>query len=257
MIGIHPILLAALTGLVSGLVLSIPVGPINLTIVNEGARRGFWAGALIGFGASLMEVIYCFLAFTGFATFFEKGYIQYTMELITFVFLLYLGIRFLMAKSVDVPPVTFGPIAAKIGLRIEERCHPRSDFMTGLVRVMGNVGVFLFWILLAGNFISREWVTPDWPGKLACVMGVAVGTSLWFTVLSWLAALGKGKLKEKSLLRMEKISGLILVTLALAHGVTIVWQMHKHENGAKTGVSTPQSAGPSRLQRGEQIPGGR
>jgi threonine/homoserine/homoserine lactone efflux protein len=229
MLHLNPVVLAALTGLVSGLLLSIPVGPINLTIMNEGARRGFWAAALIGFGASVMEVIYCFIAFTGFASFFQRGYVQHTMELISFVFLLYLGIRFLTTKSVGEPPVKLGATATKIGLRIEEHCHPHSDFMTGLVRVMGNVGVFLFWILLAGNFISREWVTPDWPGKLACVTGVAIGTGLWFTVLSWLASLGKGKLKENTLLRMERISGLILVALALAHGGTIVWKMHRHE----------------------------
>ena len=35
------ILIAGLTGFLSGLLLSIPVGPINLTIMNEGARRGF------------------------------------------------------------------------------------------------------------------------------------------------------------------------------------------------------------------------
>ena len=41
----QPILLATLAGFVCGLIFSsIPVGPINLTILNEGARRGFlWA----------------------------------------------------------------------------------------------------------------------------------------------------------------------------------------------------------------------
>src|SRR2546422_7923188 len=37
-------LLAVMTGFLSGFIISIPVGPINLTIINEGARRGFaWA----------------------------------------------------------------------------------------------------------------------------------------------------------------------------------------------------------------------
>ena len=58
-----PILLAALTGFLSGLVLSIPVGPVNLTIMNEGARCGFMRAALIGLGATVMETIYCFIAF--------------------------------------------------------------------------------------------------------------------------------------------------------------------------------------------------
>ena len=169
-----PILLAALTGLVSGLLLSIPVGPINLTILNEGTRRGFKWAALIGLGATSMEVIYCFIAFTGFASFFTRGYIKAAMELFSFVFMLFIGMKFLLSKSVQALPVHLGATADRLEVRLQERLHPRSAFMTGLVRVMGNVGVLVFWIILAANFISREWVSPDWPGKLACVAGVAV-----------------------------------------------------------------------------------
>src|SRR5467141_1356514 len=64
----QPILISGLTGFVSGLLLSIPVGPVNLTIMNEGARRGFYLAMMIGLGATTMEVIYCFIAFTGFAS---------------------------------------------------------------------------------------------------------------------------------------------------------------------------------------------
>jgi L-lysine exporter family protein LysE/ArgO len=228
MYNLPPIWSAGLTGLISGWLLSIPVGPINLTIVNEGARRGFKWAALIGLGATFMEVIYCFIAFTGFASFFTEGYVKAIMELISFVFLLYLGIKFIMAKSVQASPVRLGAAANKIETRIEGRLHPHSAFMTGLVRVMANVGVLVFWVILAANFISREWVTPDWLGKLACVAGVALGTGSWFLGLSWLVSLGKGKFSEQTLLRMEHGSGIGLLALALIHGGTIVWQMHQH-----------------------------
>ena len=52
---------------------SIPVGPINLTILNEGAQRGFTWAMLIGLGASAMEVIYCAIAFTGFSSLFRPS----------------------------------------------------------------------------------------------------------------------------------------------------------------------------------------
>ena len=220
-----PILVAGLTGLVSGLLLSIPVGPINLTILNEGARRGFKWAALIGLGATTMEVIYCFIAFTSFASFFTQGYVKPAMEWFSFAFMLFIGIKFLLAKSVQERPLRLGAAADRIEVRLEERLHPHSAFMTGLVRVMGNVGVLVFWVFLALYFISHEWVRPDWPGKLACVAGVTVGTGGWLTGLSWGVSLGHGKLSEKTLLRMEHYSGACLLIIALVHGGIMIWQM--------------------------------
>ena len=222
-----PVIAALLTGFLSGLLLSIPIGPINLTILNEGVRRGFKWAVLIGAGASCMEAIYCFIAFTGFASFFSRGLVKAAMELFSFLFLLFLGIKFLSSKSVLAPPVRLGAAAEKLEVRVEERFHPHSAFMTGMVRVMGNVGVLVFWIILAANFISREWVTPDWPGKLGCVAGVGLGTGAWFLGLSWVVSLRHGKISEKNLLRMEHFSGGGLLILALIHGGTIIWQLHK------------------------------
>ena len=148
------------------------------------------------------------------------------MELCSFVFLLFLGIKFLLTKS-GPSHVQFGRVVGRIEARFEKRLKEHSAFITGLLRVMGNVGVLVFWIILAANFISREWVSPDWPGKLACVAGVAIGTSLWFFILSWLSSLGQGKFSERTLIKLEHFSGVLLLAIALIHGGTIVWQMHK------------------------------
>lgn len=229
MLSLPPILLAGLTGFISGLVLSIPVGPVNLTIMNEGARRGFKWALLIGLGATVMEMIYCFIAFTGFATFFTSGYVQEIMELFSFVFILFLGMRFLMAKSVHASPIILGAAATRLESRVGARLHPSSAFMIGLVQVMGNLGVLVFWVILAANFMSREWVKPDWPGKMTCVAGVALGVFLWFLALSWMVSVRRGKFSDRTLLRMEHFSGVCLVVIALIHGVTILWEMH-HKN---------------------------
>jgi threonine/homoserine/homoserine lactone efflux protein len=226
-----PLQTAFLTGFVSGLLLAIPVGPINLTILNEGARRGFAWALLIGLGASAMEVIYCALAFTGFSSFFADRGVKAAMEVFTFAFLLFLGVRFLFAKSV-VAPIHLGAAAERLEERIEERLHPHSAFMIGFVRVLANPGVLVFWMILAANFVSRDWVEPTWSGKLACVSGVAASTSLWFLALSYGVSRGHGRLSEKTLLRMERISGAVLVALGLAHGVRLAWELARHKMGA-------------------------
>lgn len=217
MLAVSPIFIAAFTGFLSGFLLSIPVGPINLTILNEGARRGFKVAALISIGAVLMEVIYCAIAFTGFAAFFQHRVIRASMELFSFVFMLYLGIKFLFARDIST--------ATRIETRIEERLHPHSAFMIGFVRTMANPGVLLCWIVLSAGFISYEWVPPTNEGKAACILGVAGGTGIWFFGLSWFAALGHGRMSEKTLLRMEHISGFCLLGLALFYGGNIVWQL--------------------------------
>jgi len=216
-----PIVTATLTGFLSGLLLSIPLGPINLTIINEGARRGFAWAMLIGLGATAMEIVYCTIAFTGFSSFFGGRLVKAAMEVFSFVFMLFLGMKFLIARSI--------PAANKIEERIEEKLHPHSAFWIGFVRVMGNPGVLVFWIILAANFISREWVEANGPGKFACIGGVGAGTGLWFLGLSWAVSLGHRKFSEKTLLRMEHLSGIGLLVLAFIHGLRIVWQLAKHK----------------------------
>jgi threonine/homoserine/homoserine lactone efflux protein len=107
--------------------------------------------------------------------------------------------------------------------------NPRSAFSIGFVRVLGNPGVFLFWIFLAAYFKAHDWVEPTLKGTLWCVAGVAGGTSVWFCGLSYAVSRGHGKFTEKTLLRMENISGICLLLMAIGQGVHIIWQMTHHK----------------------------
>ena len=145
---------------------------------------------LIGLGAATMDVIYCTIAFTGFSSFFDIRIVKATMEVFTFAFMLFLGAKFLSAKTVTAP-TQLGKTASRIEKRIDEKFHPHSAFMTGFVRVMGNMGVLLFWIVgvihVARSLISPPttgWKTPS-PPKSACIAGVALGANLWFCALSY------------------------------------------------------------------------
>jgi threonine/homoserine/homoserine lactone efflux protein len=164
-----------------------------------------------------MEVIYCSIAFTGFAGFFVHGFVKDVMEIFSFAFLIILGTKFLMAKSV--------PHAGTMEQKLEKKFHPHSAYMTGFVRVLGNPGVLLFWIILSANFVSRDWVVPNLECKAACVAGVALGTNLWFCSISYAVARGRKRFSELTLLRMERGSGVGLLVLGLVHGCQLAWQL--------------------------------
>ena len=118
--------------------------------------------------------------------------------------------------------------AADLEERIEGRLHPHSAFLTGFVRVMANPGVLLFWIVLAGQLRLRaNGSSPTGRSKLACIAGVASGVGLWFFGLSWVVSLGHGRFTERTLIRIERGSGIGLLLLGLAHGVHLAWQLAK------------------------------
>src|SRR6185295_14852587 len=219
--------LAALTGFIAGVILCIPVGPVNLTIMNEGARRGFKWAALIGIGATLMELIYCGVAFTGFAALFEGRWIKAAIKVFSFLFMMFLGCKFTFTKSVTVP-LGFGHAVEKIEERVEEKLHPHSAFMIGFVRTLANPGVLLGWIVLIGIFVAHNWVQPDWGSRFACVAGVGLGVALWFIGLSWVISRGHGRFTDGTMLKMERGSGILLLVFGLAQGALLVWELAKH-----------------------------
>jgi len=211
---LHELFLSGLAGVISGFLVSVPVGPTNIAIINEGAKRGFLYAFLIGLGSVTMEVVYCSIAFASFSGMFDSRVWRATMELISFLLVLFLGLKYLLAKSLPATPHSVDVL--------EHKLHPHTAYMTGFVRVLGNPSVLLFWITLSATFIAHRWVEATWASKSACVGGVAIGASLWFGLLSWGVSIGHRKFSSQTLLRMSQISGACLLVAAIVIGARLV-----------------------------------
>jgi threonine/homoserine/homoserine lactone efflux protein len=214
MLDFSDLFMAVLTGFIGGFLLCIPVGPINITIINEGAKRGFLWALMIGLGAMVMDVIYCSMGFAGFSSLFASRYLRAAMELSSFLLTLFLGIKYLIAH--DLPATT--PTVE----RVEHRFHPHTAFWIGFVRVLGNPAVLLFWIALSATFISHEWIDDSWPSKIACIGGNFLGGMAWFFLLSFLVSRGHGKFSTKTLVRMSHGSGASLLIVAVFLGFRLI-----------------------------------
>jgi threonine/homoserine/homoserine lactone efflux protein len=220
MFDIPEILHALLIGLLSGFVVSIPVGPINIAIINEGAHRGFRWAALIGLGAIAMDFIYCSIAFAGFSGLFTSKFMRATIELLSFLALIYLGVKYLLLKEM--------PATSKSLERVEHTLHPHTAFMIGFVRVLGNPAVLLFWMTMSATLISHDWIEDTWSGKAACVTGMSIGALSWFFLLSFLVSLGHGRFSTKTLLRMSHVSGAVLLVMGILIGLRLAKVLAHH-----------------------------
>jgi threonine/homoserine/homoserine lactone efflux protein len=206
MLDVSDLMGSALAGFISGFLVCIPVGPINVAIINEGARRGFLWSLMIGLGAMVMDTIYCGVAFAGFSSLFQGPGVRACMELLSFILMFYLGLRYLFAR--DVPEHTPSVDA------VEQKFHPHAAFWVGFVRVLGNPAVLLFWFTLSATFLAHEWISENIPSKLLCATGNFFGGMTWFFLLSFAVSRGHGKFTPRTLLMMSHVSGLSLIVAA-------------------------------------------
>ncbi|MCL5098033.1 MAG: LysE family translocator [Candidatus Omnitrophica bacterium] len=211
---IGALLLSWFVGVLSGLLVSIPVGPVNIAIVNEGAHRGFKWALHIGLGSVVMEVIYCTIGFAGFSGMFQSRFLRATLELVSFLLMLFLGLKYLFLHSLSA--------TNKTAEQVEHRLHPHTAFMIGFVRVLGNPGVLLGWITISAAFVAHEWVSPNWISKLACIAGVGMGALAWFVLLSRLVSHSGSRFSSQTLVRMSQVSGASLLVMAIVIGSRII-----------------------------------
>jgi threonine/homoserine/homoserine lactone efflux protein len=165
-------------------------------------------------GAVVMEAVYCGIAFAGFDALFGSRLFRATMELVSFLLMLWLGVKYLRGAPM--------PGEAR-GVRLmEERFHPHTAFWTGFVRVLGNPGILLLWITVTAILLSRDWLTDTWPCKRCFVGGVASGALLWFSLLGWGVTRHRDSISPGALRRLSQVSGLLLLAVAVGVGVRLI-----------------------------------
>jgi hypothetical protein len=66
------------------------------------------------------------------------------------------------------------------------------------------------------------------PAKTACVGGVFSGYVLWFLIFSYSISRSHGKFSEKTLLRLQHLSGICLIIAGIFDGIHIAWRLSHH-----------------------------
>ncbi|MFH0957405.1 MAG: LysE family transporter [Pseudomonadota bacterium] len=200
-------------GLIIGLSLAIPLGPIGLLVIRRTLTHGRMAGLVSGMGAATADAFYGAVA--GFGLTLVSSFLishSLALRLTGGVFLCYLGARIFISRPKEKTTIAIernfmGNYASTLVLTLTNPLTIIS--FAALFAAAGTVGVSPHPQLMSG----------------ALVLGVFTGSSLWWAILSGLVSLFHGKLNATGLLILNKISGAMIAAFGLMIVVSLqIWR---------------------------------
>ena len=196
-------------GILMGLALAMMVGPILFALVQTSLDRGILSGLIVGSGIWISDIIFIALIFTGFA------YIENVIRLPDFEFyggviggviLFAIGIGMVLSNEVD---RTMMPRSRK-----QKTKEGINLWLKGFLVNTVNPFTVFFWMGIVSSGLGYEEFTFEKVGLFFVgLMGTIVITDALKVIL---AGQIRRRLTDATILRLRKISGLVLIVFGIA-----------------------------------------
>jgi len=200
---------AFLAGLGCGFIVSVPVGPVNVTVINNALRKGFLPAFLAGLGAIFAESFYAALMLAGHSSLLDRPTWSLALRIVAVVVMAGMGVRSLLAK-----PERFEAQSAATAERADERWHHPRTFLLGFVLTISNLMLVILWATLAAFLFAREWVGPGLLSRSTCLAGVFTGGAVWFLLLAFFVSRAHHRVKPRTLAWLVRACGVVLLVCA-------------------------------------------
>jgi threonine/homoserine/homoserine lactone efflux protein len=180
-----------LIGIAAGALTGVPIGPVNVAVIDAAYRHTFRRAMAVGFGGALADGAYAALGVLGVSPILSSyPSVPPILYALSGVILLVYG--FLTARSQPVAPATDASGSqAKI---IDPRREFKEGFYVGLLLIILNPAAIVTWVVIMGTIIPE----PTRLGGIACAIGVMIGSFGWFSLVAFLTQKGKSVLGEKA-----------------------------------------------------------
>jgi len=197
-----------LKGLIIGFAMSVPIGPIGIMYIRKTLAEGRSRGMIIGLGGATAGSLYSSIAAFGFT--FVSDVIasqHFWLRLIGGGLLLFLGLRIFCTKPKDpkIPIVNKGLLGSYV-----------SSFLLALTN---PVTLFAFVAVFAAFGMGHRLVIIS-----ACilVLGVFIGSCLWFLTLGYVVTRFRKKLDAGGLRWITRISGALIILSGVVALVSLI-----------------------------------
>jgi threonine/homoserine/homoserine lactone efflux protein len=205
-------------GLIVGMLIAAPVGPVNVLCIQRAIERGFWGGVAAGIGSVAGDALIALCAGLGVGSI--SGVVEThraVIQVIGGIALVAFGLRLVFSQ----PKLSMDTVAPSAGLKDFAWDIPQTFFLTitnpgavlGLFAVFGGVSTFVE---------VRSAVDV-----LLLVAAIAGGSLLWWVALSNLIGRYRHRIDLRMLHVINRIAGLLLVLFGAVLIAEVIWKAGK------------------------------
>ena len=189
-------------GLVIGILVNAPLGPIGFLCVQRTLAKGKLCGLVSGIGAATADAIYSFIPAFGL-TLLSSFLVDHQewFRPIGGIFLCGLGIKALLSKSKEtaVPEIRISYFGAYVS----------TFFLT----LMNPLLIFVFTAIFAGLRIVNS--SANYDASALLVLGIFIGSGLWWLLLSGVTGIFRERLTSGNVFWVRRISGMVITAFGL------------------------------------------
>lgn len=196
-------------GLVLGVAIAAPVGPIGVLCIRRTLRDGWATGLAAGLGAASADAVYGGLAVAGLAaiTSLLIG-AQFWLQLVGGLFLIWLGISTLRSTPAS-PTASTAALCGRGLIQV---------YLTTFLLTLTNPATILAFVaIFAGLGVSAGSAAH---GSIL-IGGVFLGSALWWLLLSSGTAMIRSRVSQRSLMWVQRGAGLVIG----GYGVLALWSL--------------------------------
>ena len=184
-------------GIIAGLMIAVPVGPVNVLCIRRTIGAGWRSGVTSGLGAAAADMLYGGIA--GFSiTLIIQFLVQEQFWIRFFGGILLVGIGIWYYFKQPTP----------LNARIQDRASAYSDIRSTFLLTLTNpTTVLSFLALLAALGLGSPrhwWLTVFLVGGIFC------GSMVWWIVLSSIVNRFHDRFNDRALLLMNRIAGIAI-----------------------------------------------
>lgn len=175
-------LLHLLVGVGVAFFASLPLGPVNLAVVQAALNRGRAAAQQVAIGASLSEFMWVFIAVMGTRLIFRTPEIEqqalFWLKLGSIPVLFGLGAYDL---TKDIPRPRFHLAEQD---EVQKKLRFRTGIMLGLTLNLLNPVLLPFWLGVSSYLQANDILSDQFAPQMVYAVGVGLGTFLVMTVIT-------------------------------------------------------------------------